>query len=150
MVSALAVSEIGEDSFEVLLELKGRIELRMLALDFEHMHSLTWLNGTKGGPFAMSIAFVPGLIRRRADSSGLLGVSACNSCGLEPVDGLGGPNCSSGMGGGEGSRGELEGETPVREGEIAVMLSYCQSNVNFRAQHVLQLARKAQIDKVVA
>jgi hypothetical protein len=62
----------------------------------------------------MSAAFVPGRILRLAASSGLLRGSTCVSIALPPLKGLCGPNCSSGIGGGEGRRGELEGDTPVR------------------------------------
>jgi hypothetical protein len=72
------------------------------------------VRGTSGGPFAISAAFVPGRILRRAASSGLLRGSTCVSIALPPLKGLCGPNCSSGIGGGEGRRGELEGDTPVR------------------------------------
>ena len=91
----------------------------------------------------MSAALVPGRIRRRADSSGLFGASTCSSAGLEPIDGLWGPNCNSGMGGGEGSRGELDGDTPERAGVTAAMMPHHLHllQLDFAPQRVYDSAR---------
>lgn len=70
----------------------------------------------------MSAAFVPGLIRRVAPSSGLEVASRESSFEMSPIPGLLGPNWTSGIGGGDGSRGELEGETPALEVVTAVMM----------------------------
>lgn len=70
----------------------------------------------------MSAAFVPGLILLAAPSSGLEIASSDSSLEMSAIPGLLGPNCTSGIGGGEGNRGELEGETPDLEGGTAVML----------------------------
>jgi hypothetical protein len=71
----------------------------------------------------MSAALVPGLIRLFASSSifRLLSASNWSSLALE-IEGLCGPNCSSGMGGGDGNLGELDDDTPVRAGETVAMM----------------------------
>ncbi len=71
----------------------------------------------------MSAAFVPGLILRAAPSSALL-AAASREISVEgsPSPGLLGPYWTSGIGGGEGRRGELEGETPDRAGVTAAMV----------------------------
>ena len=72
----------------------------------------------------MSAAFVPGLILRAAPSSGFE-VASSDSSFDRSTPGLWGPNCTSGMGGGDGRRGELDGEMPDLEGVTAVMLVKC-------------------------
>lgn len=86
------------------------------------VHALTWLSGTRGGPIAISAAFVPGLIRRAAPSSGFEVASRDSSFDMSPMPGLCGPNWTSGMGGGEGSLGELDGDTPDLAGLTAAMM----------------------------
>jgi hypothetical protein len=66
---------------------------------------------------------VPGRIRRAAFSSGLDGVPSRESSLERSREGDCGPNWTSGMGGGLGSRGEDMGDTPVREGVIAVIVT---------------------------
>ena len=71
----------------------------------------------------MSAALVPGLILLRAVSSGLIELSACCSAVLFDTEGLGGPNWNSGIGGGEGNRGELPGEPGNWEAVVAMSRS---------------------------
>lgn len=71
----------------------------------------------------MSAALVPGLILRAAPSSGLEVASRDSSLFMSPIPGLCGPYWTSAMGGGEGKRGELEGETPDLAAVTAVMVS---------------------------
>ena len=71
---------------------------------------------------AISAAFVPGLILRAAPSSGCEVASSDSSFDMS-IPGLWGPNCTSGMGGGEGRRGELDGDTPDLDGVTAVILN---------------------------
>lgn len=63
----------------------------------------------------MSAARVPGLVLRRADSSALL-LASTSTSPAGPVSGLCGPNCNSGIGGGDGSLGELAGDIAPRAG----------------------------------
>ena len=69
----------------------------------------------------MSAAFVPGRILRAAPSSGFDAASRDSSFDRS-IPGLFGPNWTSGIGGGEGKRGELDGDTPDRDGVTAVIL----------------------------
>lgn len=66
------------------------------------------MSSVKGGPSAMSSAFVPGLILRDASAAplGKLGE-------YSDRPGEVGPLWSSAMGGGDGRRGDDEGETGV-------------------------------------
>lgn len=66
---------------------------------------------------------MPGLILRAAPSSGFPGASRESSLDMSVIPGLFGPNWTSGIGGGEGNRGELDGETPDRAVLTAAMLS---------------------------
>jgi hypothetical protein len=68
--------------------------------------------GTRGGPEAMSAAFVPGRIRRAAPvSSPCSWPTSCASASDNVLgDGEIGGSWTSGNGGGEGRRGELEGD----------------------------------------
>jgi hypothetical protein len=72
----------------------------------------------------MSAAVVPGLIRLAAPSSGFEAASNESSFERSLIPGLLGPNWTSGIGGGEGSRGELDGETPERDGATAAMTGF--------------------------
>lgn len=69
----------------------------------------------------MSAAFVPGLILLAEPWSTLREASNWSSFPMSEIPGLRGPYWTSGIGGGEGRRGELEGDTPDREGVTAVM-----------------------------
>ena len=72
----------------------------------------------------MSEDFVPGRVRLFADSSALLLASSSISL-VGPASGLCGPNCNSGIGGGDGSRGELAGDiAPLAGDTFAAMMSY--------------------------
>ena len=77
---------------------------------------------------------VPGLILRAAPSSGFA-ASSVSSFERSLIPGLWGPNWTSGIGGGEGNRGELEGETPDLEGVTAVM-SHTVSSVGGRGDNL--------------
>lgn len=65
---------------------------------------------TKGGPSAMSSAFVPGCILRDAPWSNVLKSFCCSSVGA--IGDLG-PSWSSAIGGGLGRRGELDGDAAI-------------------------------------
>lgn len=82
---------------------------------------LTSVRGTRGGPMAISAAFVPGLIRLSAFASkGFLPSSPC-SFGIAIGD-LG-PSWSSAIGGGLGSRGELEGDAAMSKFQRRAVLT---------------------------
>jgi hypothetical protein len=70
----------------------------------------------------MSANLVPGLILLAAPSSGFVVSPSWKSELASPTVGLCGPNCTSVKGGGEGRRGDLDGETPVRAGVVAVIM----------------------------
>lgn len=82
-------------------------------------YSVSWkaesmsMSSVRGGPSVMSSAFVPGRILREASASPLGNLGEYSERPGEV-----GPLWSSAMGGGEGRRGEDEGETGV-----AMMLS---------------------------
>jgi hypothetical protein len=80
----------------------------------------TSFRGTSGGPLSMSAALVPGLILL-VEPLSILAVSPNGFWFESATEGLLGPICTSVKGGGEGRRGELEGETPLRAGDVAVM-----------------------------
>ena len=83
----------------------------------------TSLISTIGGPDAISDAFVPGIILRRAPSSVLKPSPSCGLLFESPMVGLLGPICTSVKGGGEGNLGELEGETPPRAEPVVMSRS---------------------------
>jgi hypothetical protein len=83
----------------------------------------TSLISTIGGPDAISDAFVPGLILLKAPSSILKPSPSCGLLFESPIVGLFGPICTSVKGGGDGSRGELEGETPPRPDPVVMSTS---------------------------
>jgi hypothetical protein len=76
---------------------------------------LTSISGTRGGPAAISAAFVPGCILRAALASKIPCSIAVSWMPEEsPRDGDFGPICISVGGGGLGSRGELGGRDIVK------------------------------------
>lgn len=95
--------------FEVFLELKGGVELRIVRMRVEGMgRGRTSPSGMRGGPAAMSADLVPGWILRLAFASIVL--CSIESSVLELlIAGDLGPICISVGGGGLGSRGELGG-----------------------------------------
>lgn len=78
---------------------------------------------------AISAAFVPGRILLSAPSSCAAEVSSRISAVVALIDGLCGPNCSSGRGGGDGSRGELKGDAEFgsRAGDFAAIFRCCRT-----------------------
>ena len=69
------------------------------------------VRGIKGGPEFMSADFVPGRIRRRGPEGGWGSEGVEEGGGpVGPMPGDLGPIWTSGKGGGEGRRGEVEGE----------------------------------------
>ena len=103
------------EGLEVFGELERAIYLDVLSevTVFRIMESPTSVKGTRGGPFAMSAAFMPGLILLKAPASNGFGASWPCSLGIGTGDF--GPmlSWSSAMGGGLGRRGELEGEAAM-------------------------------------
>ena len=70
------------------------------------------VRGIKGGPEFMSADFVPGRIRRRGPEEGLVSEGVEEGGGpVGPIPGDLGPIWTSGKGGGDGRRGEVEGES---------------------------------------
>ena len=72
----------------------------------------------KGGPSAMSSAFVPGRIRLDAPELTLLTPGNLLPSSNSERPGDVGPSWSSAMGGGEGRRGEEDGETAAMSGGL--------------------------------
>jgi len=101
---------------EVLLELKGGIELRLrasqrcLSLNAYSVEILTSCRGISGGPAAISADLVPGWMRRFAFASmAVCSISWPCRAALGPIAGDFGVIWISAGGGGLGSRGELGG-----------------------------------------
>lgn len=104
-------------SFEVFLELEGGVKLHLSVISRHLMlgAQITCERGISGGPKAISAALVPGRILRVEPSSSPdpeTNDSASVPKG-SPIDGDRGPIWTSVKGGGLGSRGELDGETPA-------------------------------------
>lgn len=100
----------------------------------------TSLISTIGGPDAISDAFVPGLILLKAPSSILKPSPSCGLLFESPIVGLFGPICTSVKGGGDGSRGELEGDTPPRPDPVVMSTSGKQRHNTFRVAYVYTAA----------
>lgn len=96
----------------------------------------------------MSAALVPGLTRRAAPSSCTGVASNLNSPGAF-TEGLLGPSCSSGSGGGEGNRGELGG-APIRAGDLADILWCLRTILSALMLHMMSLRSRYAFDHAVA
>lgn len=106
--------------FQMLRQLKRGLYLEVVlasnAHSVPHRDALgacsnrTSERSTSGGPSAISSAFVPGCILRDAPWSNVLKSFCCSSVGA--IGDLG-PSWSSAIGGGLGSRGELEGDAAI-------------------------------------
>ncbi len=95
----------------------------MPALSLEDDATLTSINGTRGGPAAISAAFVPGCILRAALASKIPCSMAVSWIPEEsPREGDFGPIWISVGGGGLGSRGELGGRDMAQSQALRALL----------------------------
>jgi hypothetical protein len=92
--------------------------LNLMISGLSRKRAHTSVKGTRGGPNAMSAAVVPGRILRIAFAS--KGFRPNCPCSLGMAMGDLGPSWSSAMGGGLGSRGELEGEAAMVQVGVCV------------------------------